>query len=225
MKAMTSAALSFILFLCSLSYSLASKQQDVYEDLWNWNVDVANKTLHVDFLQQMQTNSLQAERYINFTLQDINYVLEVTNMLKMMSKKVRKPEDIRDFITGRYTSYKSFLDVLLQQYFFKDTPPIKPTPAMKKYLETYSAVMKKDPIYFAVALLPCSRLWVWLANNLNIPETNAYYTWKVDNTGGDPEKDYKALLNKYLDTNEKINTANTLFRKQMQNEHDFFATS
>ncbi|MCJ8743357.1 hypothetical protein PDJAM_G00092960 [Pangasius djambal] len=127
MKTMTSAALSFILFLCSLSYSLASKQQDVYEDLWNRNVDIAMDTLRTDFLQQMQNNSLKAERYINFTLQDINYVLEVTNMLKKMSKKVTKPEDIRDFITGRYTSYKSFLDMLLQQYFFKDTPPIKPT--------------------------------------------------------------------------------------------------
>ncbi|XP_053506824.1 uncharacterized protein LOC128623697 isoform X2 [Ictalurus furcatus] len=221
MKTMMSAALSFILFLSSLS--LAST--DVYEDLWNMNLDIANKTLQLDFLQQMQTNSLQAERYVNFTLQDINYVQEVTKMLKTMSKKVSKPNDIRDFMTGRYTSYKKFLDLLLQQYFLQGTPFINPTPAMKKYLATYSKTMKKDPIYFAVALLPCARLWVWLANNLNISNTNVYFTWKEDNKDGHPEKHYKALLNKYLNTHTKKKYAKDLFQKQMQNEHDFFATS
>lgn len=106
-------------FLHCGSYSLAYKQQDVYKDLWTKSMDIADKTLHVDFMQQMQNNSLQAERYINFTLQDINYLVEVTDMLKTMSKKVKKPKDIRDFMIGRYTSYKSFLDILLLQYFFK----------------------------------------------------------------------------------------------------------
>ncbi|KAF4079704.1 hypothetical protein AMELA_G00181260 [Ameiurus melas] len=223
MKTIMSAALSFVLFLSSMSYCLA--YQDVYEDLWNMNMDIANKTIQLEFLQQMQTNSLQAERYVNFTLQDINYVQEVTKMLKKMSKKVSKPEDIRDFMTGRYTSYRKFLDLLLQQYFLQGTPFIKPTPAMKKYLTTYIETMEKDPIYFAVALLPCARLWVWLANNLNISKTNVYFTWKEDNKDGHPEKHYKALLNKYLNTTQTIKYAKDLFQKQMQNEHDFFATS
>ncbi|GAA6091254.1 uncharacterized protein LOC113645525 [Tachysurus ichikawai] len=72
MKTMMSAAGLFVLFLSSLS--LASKQQDVYEDLWTNSMDIADKTLHNDFMQQMEKNSLQAERYITFTLQDINYV-------------------------------------------------------------------------------------------------------------------------------------------------------
>lgn len=96
---------------------------------------------------------------------------------------------------------------------------------MNKYLATYAAVMKKDPVYFAVALLPCARLWVWLANTLDIPNTSVYYTWKEDNKNGHPEKHYKELLNKYLNTKDKINSANALFRKQMQNEHDFFDSS
>lgn len=246
-------------YLLCCSYSLAYKEPDVYEDLWNNNMDIADKTLHVDFLQQMQANSLQAERYVNFTLQDINYVWAVTSMLKIMSTRVRKPQDISEFLTGRYKSYNNFLFSLLNQYYLKvraeiisfifilyiwylklfiylflcfipcpwlqAVPSIKPTPAMDKYLANYAEVMKKDPIYFAVALLPCSRLWVWLANTLNIPKTNVYYTWKEDNKDGNIEKHYKALLNKYLDTKKKINRANDLFRKQMQNEHDFFATS
>ncbi|KAL7827993.1 hypothetical protein AOLI_G00311450 [Acnodon oligacanthus] len=225
---MKSAAFSCSLFLLFLgSYSLASEQQmDVYEYLWNNNTDIANKTLHVDFLRQMQSGSLQAERYVNFTLQDINYLLEVTKMLKKMSKKVTKPDDLKAFMTDRYNKYKSFAASFLSQYFLEGEPPIKPTPAMKKYLSDYRAAMKaNDGIYFAVALLPCSRLWVWLANNLDIPNTNAYYTWKTENMNGHPEKHYKALLNNHLNTAKKVQKANAIFRVQMQNEHDFFATS
>uniref|UniRef100_A0A8C2FF08 Uncharacterized protein n=1 Tax=Cyprinus carpio TaxID=7962 RepID=A0A8C2FF08_CYPCA len=209
-------------FCCS--YSLAV--DDVYEYLWEKNKDIASKTIELDFLRQMENGSLQAERYVNFTIQDIGYLLKVTKMLKRMSVKVALPDDIKNFMKGRYSSYKSFTDLMLKQYFFKVEPPIQQTPAMKKYLSFYRNLMdNEDPLYFAVGLLPCSRLWVWLAENLNIPPTNAYYTWKMGNIGGHPEKHYKALLNKYLNAPEYVAKANAVFRTQMQNEHDFFLSS
>ncbi|KAK9975717.1 hypothetical protein ABG768_020954 [Culter alburnus] len=217
-----------LLCLCFLTFSYglaASSEEDVYEYLWENNKDIADTTLRTDFLIQMQNGSLQAERYVSFTNQDINYLLKVTKMLKKMSVKVTKPSDLMDFMKGRYLSYKNFADLLLKQYFFKGEPPIQQTPAMSKYLSFYRRLEKEDPLYFAVGLLPCVRLWVWLANNLSIPPTNAYYTWKKDNMDGHPEKHYKALLNKYLDTPDKKAKANTIFRIQMQNEHDFFSTS
>ncbi|XP_048013315.1 uncharacterized protein si:ch1073-67j19.1 [Megalobrama amblycephala] len=222
MKTATLLCLCFLTF----SYSLAaSSEEGVYEYLWENNKDIANMTLKTDFLIQMQSGSLQAERYVNFTIQDINYLLQVTKMLKKMSVKVTKPSDLRDFMKGRYLSYKNFADLLLKQYFFKGEPLIEQTPAMSKYLSFYRRLEREDPLYFAVGLLPCSRLWVWLANNLSTPPTNAYYTWKKDNMDSHPEKHYKALLNKYLNTQKKVAKANFIFRTQMQNEHDFFSTS
>ncbi|ROI29857.1 hypothetical protein DPX16_3679 [Anabarilius grahami] len=142
-----------------------------------------------------------------------------------MSVKVTQPDDLRDFMKGRYSSYKNFADLMLKQYFFKSAPLIQQTPAMRKYLSFYRSLEKEDPVYFAVGLLPCARLWVWLANNLSTPPTNAYYTWKKDNMDGHPEEDYRDLLNKYLNTTDKKAKANTIFRTQMQNEHDFFFSS
>ncbi|XP_056311095.1 uncharacterized protein LOC130222569 [Danio aesculapii] len=216
------------LALCFLGYSYilsVSCVEDVYEYLWEKNKDLADQILNLDFLRQMESGSLQAERYVNFTIQDIGYVLEVTKMLKSMSTKVSRPDDIREFMKGRFSSYKSFGESMLRGYLFKAEPPIQQTPAMRNYLSSYRKLMLEEPIYFAVGLLPCVRLWVWLANNLNIPPTNAYFTWKVDNMGGHPEKHYKALLNKYLNTADKVAKANAVFREQMQNEHDFFSTS
>ncbi|XP_048013349.1 uncharacterized protein LOC125246450 [Megalobrama amblycephala] len=222
MKTATLLCLCFLTF----SYSLAaSSEEDVYEYLWENNKDIANMTLGTDFLIQMQSGSLQAERYVNFTIQDINYLLQVTKMLKKMSVKVTKPSDLRDFMKDTYSGYKNFADLMLKQYFFKGEPLIEQTPAMSKYLSFYRRLEREDPLYFAVGLLPCSRLWVWLANNLSTPPTNAYYTWKKDNMDSHPEEDYRDLLNKYLNTPDKKAMANAIFRTQMQNEHDFFSTS
>lgn len=104
----------------AFSYSLAaSSVEDVYEYLWEKNKDIANKTLGTDFLIQMQNGSLQAERYVNFTIQDIGYLLKVTKMLKSLSGKKNQPTELRDFMKDRYLSYKSFADSMLKQYFFK----------------------------------------------------------------------------------------------------------
>jgi len=93
--------------------------EDVYELIWENNSAIAFETLRVDFLQQMQNGSLQAERYINFTMQDINYILTVTKMLKEMSEKEIQPDDLRDFINGRYLSYKKYTDLMLERFSFK----------------------------------------------------------------------------------------------------------
>ncbi len=92
---------------------------DVYEFLWENNIDIAYETIRGDFLIQMQNNSLQAERYVNFTIQDMNYALKVAEMLKKMSANVTLPDDFKDFFKGRYSSYKGLGDLMLKLYFFE----------------------------------------------------------------------------------------------------------
>ncbi|MED6243681.1 hypothetical protein ATANTOWER_025045, partial [Ataeniobius toweri] len=103
---------------------------------------------------------------------------------------------------------------------------IKVIKAMEDYLDEYQRIMEKEgPIMFAVSLLPCSMLWVWLANQLNIGYGNAYWTWKKNNMDGHPEKHLKDLLNKYLKKENDVKRAKEIFRTQMQNELNFFKAS
>uniref|UniRef100_A0A3Q2U210 Thiaminase-2/PQQC domain-containing protein n=1 Tax=Fundulus heteroclitus TaxID=8078 RepID=A0A3Q2U210_FUNHE len=186
-------------------------EEDVYEMLWQENLNLAEKTLKLPFLQHMQSGDLQAENYINFMIQDIYYLAKVTDMLKEMSKKVQKPPDLKAFMQGRSESYERFRTEMLKTFNLKGVSEIKVNPAIEGYLKTYQSVMAKDePIMFAVSLLPCSRLWVWL---------------KKSNMGGHPEKHYKALLNKYLTTKDDIKRAKEIFQDQMMNEYNFFKES
>ncbi|XP_012728438.2 uncharacterized protein LOC105933439 [Fundulus heteroclitus] len=200
--------------------------QDVYDSLWTNNLDVAEQTLATPFLQHMQFGDLQADDYVSFMIQDINYLLNVTDLLKEMVQKVKSPDDLKTFMEKRYQSYKQFADLMLTQFNLNSLPDIKPIPAMEKYLADYKAIMEKEkPIFFAVSLLPCSRLWIWLANQLKETYGNAYFVWKKNNMHGNPEKHYRALLNKYLKTPDKVKRANQIFRQQMQNEKNFFSAS
>lgn len=92
---------------------------DIYDLLWDKNKDIAEQTLEVPFLQHMQVGDLQADHYVNFTIQDINYLLRVTDMLQEMCEKVNAPEDLRDFMQDRYDSYKEYALDTLQQFNLK----------------------------------------------------------------------------------------------------------
>ncbi|XP_062374593.1 uncharacterized protein LOC134062556 [Sardina pilchardus] len=224
-SAMKTTILSAFCFV-SISFVACLDKKDVYESLWTENMGLANRTLNLDFIRRMEVGDLPADRYVNFTIQDINYLVKVTKMLRKVSNSVKEPTDLKKFFQGRFQSYKSFRDYLLSIYFLKSASDIKATPAMRKYLSDYETIMHtKEPIYFAVSLLPCSRLWGWLANQVNITQTNAYFAWKKDNMGGHPDQHYKELLNKHLDTRDKVSEAERIFRMQMQNEHNFFESS
>uniref|UniRef100_A0A3P9B268 Thiaminase I, tandem duplicate 1 n=1 Tax=Maylandia zebra TaxID=106582 RepID=A0A3P9B268_9CICH len=185
---------------------------DVYEYLWVSNQDIAEHTLHTPCLQHMQLGDLQADNYVKFIIQDINYLVVVTDMLDEMRNKVEVPEDLHDFMEDRCESYKTYAESTLKEFNLN-------------VRNLHVSIINQPLIRFAVALLPCSRLWLWLANQLNENCCSAYFTWKMSNMCGHPEQHYKALLNKYLTTPEQKELANKLFRQQMDNKHDVCASS
>ncbi|KAL6491469.1 hypothetical protein MHYP_G00018140 [Metynnis hypsauchen] len=145
--------------MASAASFTAKQMDDVCEYFWNNSLDLAEEILNLGFLTKIKSYSMKAERFLKFTLQDMLYLDGVTAMLKEMSEKVTQPEDLKVFIEGRHSSYKTFRDSCLQNLLMKDLNSIEPTPATQKYLDTYREVMtESDPVYFVVALLSCPRV-------------------------------------------------------------------
>lgn len=102
---------------------------------------------------------------------------------------------------------------------------IKPMPAMEKILSEFKTfATDTGAIFFVVALYSYERLMNWLAEQLNETQKNPYYFWKIENLFLDIKEHYKKLLDHHLKTNEQIQKAEQMFRQQMQNEQNFFAS-
>ncbi|XP_067115931.1 uncharacterized protein [Osmerus mordax] len=199
-------------------------KKSLYDVLWNDSFDIVQMILKADFLQGMASVRLSAERFMTFNLQDIYYLVKVTEMLAEMKGKPQTPPDLKTFFEKKYNSYQSFAASVLEKYCLKDASSIIPGLAMSSYLQTYREAMKLDPIYFVVAMLPCVSLWPYLAQHLDIKKNTAYYEWKDENMHGDPRKVYQPLLDKYACSINR-ETATALFRKQMSHEQEFFMAS
>ncbi|XP_023657898.2 uncharacterized protein [Paramormyrops kingsleyae] len=207
------------------SEQYTEKGSSLYEDLWKMNFNIVKDTLQTKFLQRMQDGSLPAELYLTFIVQDLYYLRNVTDMLQKMSMKEGMPQDLRLFFENRFKSYQAYTNSLFNMYALENQTIIHPQPAIVSYVNTYHEVMQGyEPIYFAVALLPCARLWAYLGQNLSITQKNAYYSFKRDNDGHDPSKHFKSLLDGHQRKIDK-HLANSIFRKQMENEKSFFQSS
>lgn len=64
----------------------------------------------------MQLGDLQADNYVKFIIQDINYLVVVTDMLDEMRNKVGVPEDLHDFMEDMYESYKTYAESTLKEF-------------------------------------------------------------------------------------------------------------
>lgn len=85
----------------------------MYEDLWEKNMNLAEQTLKLPFLQHIKLGDLQADKYINFTIQDVWYLSKVTDMLGQIVKK-SMPQDLKTFLEKKYESYKKFTTEMLK---------------------------------------------------------------------------------------------------------------
>ncbi|XP_043938526.1 uncharacterized protein LOC122811049 [Protopterus annectens] len=201
-----------------------TEKKSLYDTLWDDNSNIAQEALNTNFLVLMAGGSLAAERYMNFTLQDIYYAVKVTELLNIQAKKSDPRKDVREFFNGRNASYTRFANDLLTEFHFKVFPTLEPSPAMKKYISSFDALLKEDPLYFVVGLLPCSKLWPYLAQNMNIKESSPYINFKNNNKDDRSRKHFEQVLeNHRKEMNES--KANYIFKSHMENERDFFAES
>ncbi|XP_043938341.1 uncharacterized protein LOC122810856 [Protopterus annectens] len=193
----------------------------LYDSLWKANTDIANDVLKTEFLTLMVKGSLKAERYMKFTLQDIYYANEVTKLLNILAKTARTSKDIKKFFIDMHSSYAGFTKYLLEEFRFKKFTELIPSNAAKSYVDSYKALMKEKPIYFVIGLLPCSKLWPYIAQNLDISDSSPYIDFKNGNMKDDSWKRFGELLETHR-CKIKENKAHKIFRSHMKHEYLFF---
>lgn len=207
-----------------IPYKCTVKNTCLYDILWKSNTDIANEVLKTEFLTLMVNGSLKAERYMKFMLQDIYYANQVTSLLNTLAKRRKSHKDIKKFFIKMHELYADFTKGLLQEFRFKNFTELTPSPAIKSYVDSYKALMDEKNIYFVISLLPCFKLWPYIANSLDISESSPYINFKKNNMNDDSWIYFSNLIEKHrCGINE--NKAKRIFRSHMKHEKLFFAES
>lgn len=112
----------------------------------------------------------------------------------------------------------------MKTWRLKNTDSVVMGPAADMYVGYEAALSRQRPKFLAIAMLPCTMLWPWIASEIicSVSNTNPYYGWFEDNK---PDPDHKSRLEKFVDfffSAEEREEALVVFHEGMINELNFF---
>ena len=188
---------------------------------------IRNLTKETVFIRGMKSGLLNANYYGAYMVQDIAYLANGADAYKNAAALTEVK--FKAFYTEMATKWGSeYLKPTLTAWHLKDAGNVEPGTAAKEYMSFLITVSKDQPKYLAIAMLPCSMLWRWMADQLvsSVPVDSAYYSWFQDNKS--PSPGYKGSLETFVDENfgqEEFKTAKPFFCKAMVHECSFFSES
>ena len=103
-------------------------------------------------------------------------------------------------------------------------------PAAATYVGFERALSQNDPKYLCIAMLPCTMLWPWIADQLiaSVDKNNPYYVWFKDNK---PSPGHKSHLEMFVDHffvqvgPEERQKCLSIFQEGLVNEVNFFRSA
>lgn len=160
----------------------------ITSQLWEACYSLAQDALNSPYIQGIANGTLPPCNYGQYTVQDAAYCVRAEQDYRLVEARAKKHHEdvLAAFAQARYESYLSYTDSIMKAWHIKDILAINSNDAVKAYVahEHYVAEFM-EPIYGVVAMIPCDRLWSWLAETLspdNVPN-NLYDFWISDNQG------------------------------------------
>lgn len=150
--------------------------------LWEGTVGVATQALGTEYIQGIGENALDPNDYGHYTIQDVAYCAGAVANYATMEVRAQGMgfPDLATFAQARQRSYETYAASLNAAWHIGDPSGVAPGPAATYYLELETFVANQwHPIYGIVVMIPCYKLWAYLANQLagRSPSGNLYQFW------------------------------------------------
>eukprot|EP00057_Strongylocentrotus_purpuratus_P005039 XP_003730066.1 PREDICTED: uncharacterized protein LOC764526 isoform X1 [Strongylocentrotus purpuratus] len=193
--------------------------------LWDKSQVQAQAALDTDFIQGIKSGLLDPTNYGGYTVQDAVYCDNATDYFGIAEMKACDKE-LKEFIAARIKSYAEYTEIMFKEWYIKHPKGIAMGDAAASYSKFELGVAtKEEPFYLLIAMLPCEKLWGWLAQEIKsgINDTNVYSFWIQDNLPG------SHTLANYIDENAEnfkvdLKKAMKIYKDGMQCEVDFFTS-
>lgn len=198
--------------------------QDLFDD--PTSVKIRNAAKESKFIQGMASGTLDPDDYGGYMVQDAAYCFNAVEAFDHAAKQMQlhgKPE-FSLLYRVQSESFKQYNQEFVKTWRLKNTDSVVMGPAADMYVGYESALSRQHPKFLAIAMLPCTMLWPWIAGELigSVNKKNPYYGWFEDNK---PDPSHKSRLEKFVDfffSPEEKEKSLVIFHEGMINELNFF---
>ena len=193
---------------------------------------ICNLAKESEYIQGMVKGTLDPNVFGGYTVQDAAYCFKAVDSFERAAEKMQevgKPE-FALLYRAQSESYKSYNQYFVQTWRLQNTDSVVMGPAAATYVGYERALSQNDPKYLCIAMLPCTMLWPWIADQLiaSVSKNNPYYVWFEDNK---PSPGHKSHLEKFVDhffvqvEPEEWQKCLSIFQEGLVNEVNFFRSA
>ena len=194
--------------------------------LWGESEDLAMAALESDFIQGIGNGTLKPNAYGQYSVQDVAYCHYGLDDWRRAAARATHPE-LKAFAEARVKSWVKYTKETSDAWHIQDPSAVMLCAAAQDYADFESEVARNyDPIYAAVVMTPCDRLWSWLAKQLapDAGPTNLYTFWIKENTDDSGARHLERIIDANADLMDE-STALEVFRRAMLGEVNFFRSA
>lgn len=195
--------------------------------LWNASQDLAQAALESDYIQGIKQGTLNPNNFGQYSVQDVAYCHNGLEDWKAVATRAQQP-DIKAFAEARVKSWAKYAQETYGAWHISDPAAVQLSVAAQTYSAFESEVAHHyDPLYTVVVMIPCDRLWYWLANQIKSGSsaTNVYDFWINGNSASD---NGAHQMENVVDTHAAQldeDTALHVYRTAMLGEVNFFRST
>ncbi|MEM7116428.1 MAG: TenA family transcriptional regulator [Chloroflexota bacterium] len=195
--------------------------------LWNNSQDLAQEALATKYIQGIKSGLLDPNAYGQYSVQDVVYCHNgVTDWQAVASRATRS--EVQEFANARVLSWQKYAAETYGDWHISDPSAVTLSTAAQTYADFESKVAHTyDPLYAVVVMIPCDRLWYWLATQLKgeAATPNTYQFWIDGNSAGDNgAAKMEAVVDSHATDIDQAQ-ALTVYRTAMLGEVNFFRSA
>ena len=211
-----------------------SEEYSFLKKAFESNMDIANAAYNTTFIQGIRNGNLSPETYGSVSVLDAYYCYEAAKSIWYTCGQAEENSELQMTLKKFYNSYAQYNGTFYSTWHVPAAQNVVPTNAFAAYARHERIVAKEEsPIYLLPALMPCYKLWAWMAYRIyQDPEkqTGVYDFWVTGNMGHEGESGSATLADHVISNWIKEgkpfdeSKAMDIFRKSMQCEYAVFSS-
>lgn len=209
------------------------------------NMDIAEDTYKTSFIRSIKADNLSPDTYGSVTVLDAYYCYEAAQSIWYACGHAEENSELQNTLKKFYNSYAKYNSTFYSTWHVPAAQNIVPTSAFQAYAKHERTVAKDcSPIYLLPALMPCYKLWAWMAykiylewkgesssNEQSVGDDKLYGFWVIGNMGHEGESGSATLadhvISQWIKDGKEFDEEKALeiFKKSMQCEYDVFSSN